>query len=696
MQLFDKFSNLRKNKTEKMDSSQLVDNYVKELGNQLKDAERRLSRIAQRHDPDALYCSVYLLELLEAGHNYRESTHGHISSMLEMLASMLFKQKINRLLKPTVKIVRETRRLLSDYHRTFTLLPPIQSGYDLLDPELQFSMKLHSAIVRGSGYPEQTSKKIIDVHSRLNHYYKKSIKVSAKELVDTLWAVGSAMQDKFNGWFQAQSAEQTGIPYDELVEKAKEILPISYSDLDSSCIRIEALSALIDLIGMTQDRMSGIKNHYSIKDRPLICLSNNTVVFADISNALDALWNALENQIIKSKHAQQYYRIRSEWTATAAKEIFQRVFGEEYVFSGLDYSDPDHPGSTAELDLLIQRMPFLVIGEVKSGHFRELRSENDAGKVKSDIKSNIYSALSQAERAKRLIEANSSATFRERKSGKSILIRQTEYSHIYCLGITLGDITPISLHIRDVLGEQPERDESKQYVINLNDLNLIMSFVEYPEVFIHYLSKRIELIRSGTTVMADELTMYGAYLECRLRKEIIIGKDNLDLVHLTGYSDKFDDFMRWIRGEIDQKPNIQLCIPDSIRGLIEDLSKSNEPKDRAIMFELLSLSNAQLQQIEMTVSNCFERAKTERSFIGLMSILDDLAVYVAVFVSGSGDMNQRSLFGQLRTQMYKNRIRKGFGIGLSLLDQTVAQVWLDIPWQYDVVMEEIIAKANKC
>nr|MBC8460330.1 hypothetical protein [Deltaproteobacteria bacterium] len=118
-------------------------------------------------------------------------------------------------------------------------------------------------------------------------------------------------------------------------------------------------------------------------------------------------------------------------------------------------------------------------------------------------------------------------------------------------------------------------------------------------LFLHYIEQRLDIQKWPIRVESDELGFFGAYLNTRLQKDRISqtnGKD-LDLVSLSGFSDRFDRWIMYKRGELSTPPTIRLDVPDEIQYLLSELRKREDDGARWIAFALLSMSDNSLQAI---------------------------------------------------------------------------------------------------
>ena len=153
-----------------------------------------------------------------------------------------------------------------------------------------------------------------------------------------------------------------------------------------------------------------------VRQRPLFVLPDNRVLLADISHALDLLWEAFEQTARRDKsfYDTRYQRRKAEWLELTVFELLNRIFPADQIYRNLSYPDPDKPdGHTAELDFGVLLPPFIVLIEAKAKQFRIESQLGDFARLRSDIKANVEDAFEQAKRALRYIQAVKRPEFHE-------------------------------------------------------------------------------------------------------------------------------------------------------------------------------------------------------------------------------------------------------------------------------------------
>ena len=79
------------------------------------------------------------------------------------------------------------------------------------------------------------------------------------------------------------------------------------------------------------------------------------------------------------------------------------------------------------------------------------------------------------------------------------------------------------------------RDNEYPFSICFADLETITQFCDGPEVFLHYIEKRLSAQKESLEIIADELDYFGAYLQTRLQPSRLWERDDLRPSAVTLY-----------------------------------------------------------------------------------------------------------------------------------------------------------------
>jgi hypothetical protein len=302
------------------------------------------------------------------------------------------------------------------------------------------------------------------------------------------------------------------------------------------------------------------------------------VLLIDVSNALDVLWEKYE-EIAKADqqfYDKRYQRKKAKWLEDNSIEYLLRIFPEKYLYKSLDYPDPDKSDkSTSEIDIVINWGPFLVLVEVKAKQFRMESQLGDIGRLITDVKANIEDAFEQAKRVVRYINQTSQPIFIERNTKRELEINKKRLRRIYLLTISQHNLSGLTNRLSEFEDFGLFTEQEYPLSICAADLDTISTFCEGPDIFLHYIERRLEIQHDPVEMISDELEVFGAYLANRLQADRI-WKDDGEAVtgfSLTGFQEQFDQWMYYKRGDVENPPAIKLEIPSEISEILTELPR---------------------------------------------------------------------------------------------------------------------------
>lgn len=457
--------------------------------------------------------------------------------------------------------------------------------------------------------------------------------------------------------------------------------------------------ALCNLIGMSTQTREGMNNPILVRQRPLFVLPDSRVLLGDISNALDCLWNSFE-QIAKNDkgfYDKQYQRQKSEWMESKVHELLKQIFPSGHIYHKLSYPDPDrYECSTAELDFAILWPPFLILIEAKARQFRIESQLGDPARLRTDVKVNIEDAFEQAKRALRYIDNTDKPEFVEIGTGKKLSFSKKDIYRTYLLTISQHHFAGLVNHFAEMQSLGLFKPGEYPLSVCLADLEMISEFSNGPDIFLHYIEKRLEILREQTRIIADELDFFGAYLSCRLRAERLWMKDNepVDMVSLGGWSEKFDEIMEHRRGKLEEAPTITLEVPAEIRDILDELRRrTNDPGARWIAFSLLGMSDIALGSIAQSLREVRAASLTSGMFRRVAYQDGDTVISIVASLDLSPAMLRERTYLRTILEKYRRKALKSIGIGIMVTDASKpfdCATWVEGPWQYNNNLEKAL------
>jgi hypothetical protein len=698
----------------------------------------RLAELASSCDAVSLFCACTILLAFRPAEWLSESMHETAPAKVELLAWLLFPYFPGTSTEPPdPPAIEEMLRLTSEIFHAYSFIEPMARRRIEEDSEFATAMFLaesRARIVRGSAFPEQTADEILGIQGRFESKFRALSGIGPSQAVRLLWEVVKAEEEALNA-AQADmeaAADELGqrwqlarrkLPADRnlheqaLLEAAKntdiasmlgyashlttvsgQILPVRLESLELRELEVspEEWDALIKLIGLTSEHIREMDDPITVQTRPLYVLPDRSVVLVDISTAFDALYTAYEGIAKQDDNffSKSYQPFRAGWTQDKTRQQLLRLFPKQSLYTGLTYPDPDNQDShgQAELDIAILWEPFLVLIEVKAHQFRTLAHASSPGRLFTDLKRNVQVAFEQGIRAKRYIDTTDTPRFVEKQTGRVLSITKMDIEEVYITSVTQHLLSESVTHVSNIRRVGLFGKHALPFCLSLGDLEVVATHCLTPDVFLHYIARRLDVANQLPATHAGELELFGTYLGNRLQLQGLWAKEKRDPDHvmLAGFSDAFDEYYMFQRGEIDRKPDIKLDVPPLIAQILGSLGKNDSAKARWIAFQLLDLPNALLDRLDKAIEEMDSVPFQENTFRTGVLYTDDIAIVMVISRNHNHDRIRDHMLARIDEEKYKRKASKGIGLAFCSTTRScelIAATYDDSEWQHDPELE---------
>ena len=692
---------------------------------------QKIEKIAQSVDATQLFMAVAASISFGPEEAMAEANCENVPVKLELLAYYLypFFGKCDKSITPyhTNECLKELDTLLHTYgFWCFDI-----AGQEDPIARVVNDVQAKARIVRGSAYPEQTSQEIEEVQGKFENWFSKKLKVGPVRAVKILKSIHQCMENRLNDhlpeikkhacelgseWEKAnkKSGKKTKdekwmlrtfanknaalcYGYTEVLnEIAFDAATVELSDIINiePPVTTREWEGLISLIGLTVEDRKKMVDPIEVSKRPLFVFPNNRVFFVDGSHILDVLWVRYEN-VAKTFH--KYQKHKSEWLEKKIVEYLSKILPSKNVYRNLTYPDPDRDdGSITEIDCVIEWGPFLVLVEAKAKQFRMESQFGDAGRLRTDIKANIEDAFEQARRAVQYIEKTHVPKFVEFKNGRKLIVNKSNLQRIYLLTVSQHYLAGLATDLAALKNLNLFKGDEYPMSICLADLEMISEFCDGPDVFLHYIERRLATQKKQVFVCTDEIDFFGAYLDTRLRIEdrfLKKGERKPNWINLGPWSNEFDDWMKYKRGHIKEPPSIRLKVPDEIQEILEELRK-NDRDDAAkwIAFALLDMSDKGLAIISKAIQELRKAKLTSGKFRRLVVQDQDTVISFTASLDLPKPLLHKRTAERAMIEKYRRKALKSISFGIMVLDAKPFEcaTWVEGPWEPDEEMEKAI------
>jgi hypothetical protein len=377
----------------------------------------------------------------------------------------------------------------------------------------------------------------------------------------------------------------------------------------------------------------------------------------------------------------------------------RRIFPAAHLFTSLTYPDPDKPGGEAELDTAVFWPPFLLVGEVKGKQFRPRSRTGDPARLRDDLRANIEEAFTQAARAMRYIEGVDVARFTERTSGRVLEVRRGDLQRIFPVSVTLHHFAGLTTQLALLKNIGLFKSSAYPWSVSLGDLDIITRFAGTPDVFLHYIQRRLDLQRSEKNIMADELDLFGTYLDSRLHPSQFWESTTEDgraptLFMISGGSERFDEWHEAELGRREKHPDIKLDFPPRLTEVLRELRLREDDASRWIAFALLDLSPGSVSQLEKDLAEVRRHAEPGTRLPRATLKDGDVTVSIIACNGLSAEELRRQAVFRINLEKYRLRTSASLLIAIDVLNQQQPfefALWAEGPWKREEIFEKFLA-----
>jgi hypothetical protein len=691
---------------------------------------QKTDALAATVDAEYAFQALVTYHLCRLTKGYTEAEHGQIPALVELAAFHLyprFDQNGSR--DPgQIQAIIDALDEQNQFRGLATAFSVDRSDKELAS--LQVHLRLYAESVRGSSYPPQTRRRIENIQGPFEAWFQAKAGIGPLRALAVLNAFETAMNANFQSHRQklgdiqsrvealvprvktknanaatAEETERLRITLGEEVAKFMEDMPLAFPASFAQVAQIVAglthaeWEAMRQLVGLTPESRKTIHLPRDVKDRPLYFLSGNRFIFIDISSVYDALFEAFDRLTRTDLpfRDKRYVPNLSHWMEGEACDFLLRLFPPSAVYRQLTYPDPNKPGGETELDAAVIWGQFLVLVEVKGKQFRARSRVGDPSRLRDDLKDSIEEAFEQAQRATQFIEGNATATFVEKGTGRKLIVRKDTVRRIFPLSVTLHHFGGLATQLALLKRIGLFKDSAYPWSVSLADLDLITRFAGSPDVFLHYVQRRLDLQRSEKNIMGYELDVFGLYLDTRLHpSQFWERKDDgkaFTLLHLSGGSERFDEWFQAKQGVRDERPDIRLKLPPKFSEIIAELRRRDDDGARWIAFALLGLSQNTESQIEANLDNLRSKARPDGRLLRVT--INDGGLVVSVVAARGMATNELRRHTTFRASIEKYRLKATASVALGINADDSSKpfdfaFWVEGPWEADPVLDEAL------
>lgn len=460
--------------------------------------------------------------------------------------------------------------------------------------------------------------------------------------------------------------------------------------------------ALCALIGCSPEVRAGMADPIEMRRWPLFVLTKKEVLRGVVGHAFDELRVAFESLASQDPEVFGRYKDRrGEWHHAQVVSGLKRVFPSDIVFESLTYPDPDKPaGHTAELDAAVWWDPFLILVEAKSGQFRLESQLGDVGRLRTDLSNNVADAFRQARRAARYVQSIDEARFVEKGSGRRMLIKRRDVRRTFLITVSLRHLANVATYLACARPLKLFTGTEYPWAVSLADLENIVEYSEGPDIFLHYIERRLAIQQEPTEVIGDELHLFGAYLKTRLPESMFVEEQGQRFTHVQ-FADShlmFDEAMEYRRGERPTAPEISLAVPPSVSAILAELRRGEkDPQARWIAHCLLSFGDEHLAALHHIFVTARERRPSAGRFGRAVYSVNNCVICAVTTTDHPPHVlrDQAKYVAVIEKYRRKADLVACFAIDLRESKAPFqTALWVEGKWQYDPPLDRLVQEES--
>lgn len=699
------------------------------MAQSLAEAEAKVRGVVAEVDAAAVFSSyaLYRMATMQGG---RPAKHTRPAPAAVELAAWLLYPQFGRSTSRDGARIQAAITALEDHESAFTLaeaFPQLPAGE--ADDELAITLRLHSGMVRGSGYPSQVVRRIEGVMRPLESQLALRAGIGPCRACEIIRALAEQMDDNVNGMRDA--FREIVIRGQVLAAKGKTLTESDRAQLANygeemrnnlammegawSPTRTQVAArpggvsetewaALAKAVGLTPASRATLSKVVDVQDRPLFFLDAERAFCLHGVACFDAVF-AFFDAIARDDASlrDRYGKCIADWMELEIERQLQRLFPAAAVIRNACFLDPDNPGGETEADAVVVWGPFLIVVDAKGKRVATEALRGSRAKLKQTLCKNIQDAFIQSRRVVRVLERDGKIRFKEKATGRVVEVGQDCLRRVMPISVTLQNLSgiPTQLAVTQRLGLF--KGNAYPWSVAIDDLDVITRFAGSPDVFLHYIERRTEHQSVEVGLHGDELDIFGQYLDNRLHPSLYEGREELaertagpNTIAFNGGDEGFEPFyMAEWNGEPSPSATVGLKVPPPIQSVLSELRNRTDDGARWIAFALLGLSHVALGRLASALEDMKEQQAQGQRILRSTMREGDVVINVLAHRGLPKEEFFQNVTIRSRMEHYRTRPRATVTIGIDQRDASqpfeVAQ-WLEGPCEHEPVLEKLLAE----
>lgn len=701
---------------------------ARKMAQNLAEAEAKV-RVAVAEVDAAVVFSSYSLYRLATTDGNGTAKHTRPAPAAVELAAWLLYPEFGRSTSREGEHIQAAIAALEEHEKAFTMAEMFpQLPADEERDELAVHLRIYSGMVRGSAYPIQVVRRLEGVLRPLEAELAARAGIGPCRALALVKALTEQVQDNLNGI--QDNIRKILARGNALAAKGKAAAEEERTQLaacadELHCVfdtmggewaptrtqvseRLEGVtegdwSALRNAVGFTPASRSKLTQPVDVQDRPVFFLGEERAFCLHGVSCFDAVFaffdDIARNDVLLRD---RYGRCIADWMEAEVERQLQRMFPASAVIRSACFPDPDNPGGETEADAAVVWGPFLIVAEAKGKRIPREALRGSRTKLRRTLSENIQDAFIQCRRVVRVLERDGRIRFKEKATGRIVEVEQKALRRVMPISVTLQHLSgiPTQLALTQQLGLF--KGNAYPWSLSIDDLEVITRFVGSPDIFLHYIERRIAHQNAEVGFHGDELDIFGQYLTNRLHPGLYEARKQAKKhagstsIAFNGGDEAFEPFYaaEWC-GESPPSSVVELKVPPEIQAILEELRNRTDEGARWIAFALLGLSHTALARLAAAVNELQRTPAQGQRMLRTTMHEDDVVINVMAHRGMAESEFFKNVTIRSRMEHYRLRPRATVTLGIDQGNAhqpfAVAQ-WVEGPWKHEPVLEKLLAE----
>lgn len=623
------------------------------------------------------------------------------------------------------ELIQQCMDVLEEYQKAFSMAEMFSGESVGLDAQgndsLTTHLRLHAANVRGSAYAIQVERRIKDVLGPFEARFRakhgigpvraaeiaKAILFQMEENLSSgkqeLFEMMSRGVELYHGGPERRSEfDALGEHFQWTIEGIGDRWVPTFDQVGKQLgdLQAEEWNALAGCLGLTSTIRPTLADPIEVQDRPLYFVRSDEAFTGQGTAVLDAIFQFFDQDARRSSELVNVYGQHvADWMEKEIGRLLKRIFPPECVIENACYPNPDQEGREAETDAVVLWGPILIVVEAKGKKIHSEGFRGDKRQLKNTISANIQEAFIQADRVIRAVQMESPIVFREKHTSRKLSVNHANLRRVMPISVTLQHLMgiPTRLAITQKLGLF--KGGAYPWSVSIDDLEVITRFSDSPDIFLHYIERRIAHQSCDFELNADELDLFAHYLDNRLhpsyyqeRPEMFL-HDGPKAIGINGGEERFDPFYSAEWYGTPTPGNIpRLDVPPEVARVLRELRSRKDDGARFIAFSLLGFTNSMLVRINRNLDMLRNAPRPTRQIHRTTFVENNVVVNILAHATLGEVEFFQNVTVRSRIEHYKARAAATVTIGIDLREERAFQTaqWLEGEWEFEAEMEKIL------